>query len=97
MKYFVAMARAKDGRLRCLGREGGYSAGQWVAYAWRRRNAAEKFIKKLGRDDVDVFSVQGLDFENDLFESEWVHNEIREDAESQFNDIGLPGINHEEG
>jgi len=87
MKYFVAMARA-NGRLRCLGREGGYSAGQWVAYAWRRRRAAEKFIKKLSRDDVDVFSVQGLDFENDLFESEWVHNEIREDAESQFNDIG---------
>jgi len=82
------MAKAKDGRLRCLGREGGYSAGQWIAYAWRRRRAAEKFIKKLSRDDVDVFSVQGLDFENDLFESEWVHNEIREDAESQFNDIG---------
>ena len=87
MKYYVAMATAKDGRLRCLGREGGYSAGQWVAYAWRRRSAAEKFIKKLGRDDVDVFSVQGLDFENapGAFANERVHNEIREDAESQFN------------
>ena len=84
MKYYVAMARSNGGRLKCLGREGGYSAGQWVAYAWRRRNAAEKFIKKLGRD-ADVFSVQGLNFEGACFESEWVHNSIREDAENQFN------------
>ena len=87
---FVIMTKSEwpMGRNVCVSREGGYSAGQWLAYGYRQRSAAEKFLNKVktrGAPDAKI-CVMTMDVPaGDLFNREDVHWDICEAAAAAFN------------
>ena len=82
MKLFVIMTEHK-GRLVCIAREGGYSAGQSIAYGYKMRSAASRFAAKTGGD---VYSIQGQgDFCGLRHEAD--HHDLAIAAEREFNPV----------
>ena len=81
-KYFVVM-KQYDNTLRCLGREGSYSAGACTHYGWQIRGWAEKFATKRGGQ---VYSVQGQTYNGLLTEAD--HEDLARDAEEMVNPRG---------
>lgn len=82
-KFFVVMSRGNSGMLRCVGREGGPTAGAWTAYGFKSRAWAEKFAAK--REGRAVYSVQGQSY---MLSHATQHYALALDAERQFNPRG---------